>query len=286
VTDIDGPTSVRLKYRGADVFLSEGGYVIGRSASCQLVLDDARASRRHARIAVSQGKVTIEDLGSVNGVFVNGLRIAPGPRPLADGDRISIGGAELELRVGGPPSQHRERNTVETPMVVVPSVKPPPKKPIQPFDSEPPVSNAGTQKADVFELVGPIATKALAAGRTAEAENILNAHLNKVLDDLKRGRPVPPAALDAALGYSLELAGVLKSTKWLNFVFDLLVLGRVLLDAKLAQRLQGTMTRVGAIDSPRVAGYVEMLRQLPQSFEKVRALHQAEELVQAASRKR
>jgi hypothetical protein len=138
----------------------------------------------------------------------------------------------------------------------------------------------------VFELVGPIATKALAAGRTAEAENILNAHLNKVLDDLKKGRPVSPAALDAALGYSLELAGVLRSAKWLNFAFDLLVLGRVLLDARLAQRLQSAMTRVDTIDAPRVAGYVEMLRQLPQSFEKVRALHQAEELVQAASRKR
>jgi pSer/pThr/pTyr-binding forkhead associated (FHA) protein len=290
VTDSAGPTSVRLKYRGADVFLSEGVYLIGRSATCSVVLDDSRASRRHARIAVSSGQVTIEDLGSVNGVFVNGLRIPPGPRKLADGDRIAIGGAELELRLGGAPSLHRERNTIETPMVSASpmSSRPPAARPIQPFDSEPPVSNAGTgtQKADVFELVGPIAHKVLAQGRPGEAENILNAHLAKVLDDYRKNRPVAPPVTNAALTLALDLAAALGSTKWLNYAFDVLTHARVLLDAPLGQKLLQTMARVDTLDPARVSEYVRVLRELPQSYEKVRALHQAEELLQAASRKR
>ena len=286
------PTSVRLKYRGADVFLSEGSYVIGRSAICQLVVDDVRASRRHARIVVEKNGVTLEDLGSVNGVFVNGHRIARGPHPLADGDRIGIGTTELELALGGPPSRRPDRPTLGTPLPAMQTATPSRSdRPIRALDSEPPtsdppLSSAGTQRADAFELVGPIAGKALASGRAAEAENILNAHLSKTLEDARKNRPVAQSTLNAAVSYALELARALGTGRWLNYVLELLELLRVVPDGALSTKLLNAIARVDAVDTKRVNSYVNMLRALPESFEKVRALHQMDELTKAALRKR
>jgi len=70
----------------------EGELVIGREqASSDLVLDDPGVSRRHAAVRALGGAITIEDLGSSNGTFVNG---APthGEVELADADEVQVGG--------------------------------------------------------------------------------------------------------------------------------------------------------------------------------------------------
>ena len=64
-------------------------FVIGRQAECALVLRDARISRNHARILKEDDGYVIEDLGSRNGVFVNGERVRR--RRLASLDRIEFG---------------------------------------------------------------------------------------------------------------------------------------------------------------------------------------------------
>jgi two-component system, cell cycle response regulator len=69
--------------------------VIGRGSSATLRLGDDGISREHAELVVEAdaGRVTVRDLGSTNGTFVNGAR-ADG-RALRDGDKLSIGGATL-----------------------------------------------------------------------------------------------------------------------------------------------------------------------------------------------
>ena len=67
---------------------------LGRSAECSLQLPAAGASRRHASIGWHGGRVLLRDLGSTNGTFLNGERIA-GEAALASGDRIRIGGFEI-----------------------------------------------------------------------------------------------------------------------------------------------------------------------------------------------
>jgi len=67
---------------------------LGRSAQCSLQLPAAGASRRHASIGWHEGRVVLRDLGSTNGTFLNGERIA-GEAALASGDRIRIGGFEI-----------------------------------------------------------------------------------------------------------------------------------------------------------------------------------------------
>ena len=74
--------------------------MIGRSAGCQLVLDDPLVSRRHAQLVVGPEAARLDDLGSVNGVFVNGEAVK-GSRLLMPGDRIVIGKQEMILRAQG-----------------------------------------------------------------------------------------------------------------------------------------------------------------------------------------
>jgi hypothetical protein len=63
--------------------------MLGRSSACDVPLDDASASRRHAEIRRRAGKTVLVDLDSTNGTLVNGRRVREAP--LRAGDRITIG---------------------------------------------------------------------------------------------------------------------------------------------------------------------------------------------------
>lgn len=70
--------------------LRPGSSVIGRTAETDIAIPDEAVSRAHARIYVEGATVSIEDLGSRNGTFVNGLGL-DGVTDLDDGDRIQLG---------------------------------------------------------------------------------------------------------------------------------------------------------------------------------------------------
>ena len=63
---------------------------VGRDSTNDIVINDAEISRRHARLTFQGGKYVLEDLGSTNGTFVNGQRLA-GPRVLKAGEVVSFG---------------------------------------------------------------------------------------------------------------------------------------------------------------------------------------------------
>ncbi len=81
---------------GGRITLAEGAHSIGRQADSSITLDDPRVSRRHAEIVVSGGIVTVYDLGSTNGTFVNGVRLSK-PTELTTGDVITVGTTDLTL---------------------------------------------------------------------------------------------------------------------------------------------------------------------------------------------
>ncbi|HEX6813249.1 MAG TPA: FHA domain-containing protein [Planctomycetota bacterium] len=74
------------------------GVVVGRVAGCDLVINDAKASRRHARFVVESGVVEIEDLGSSNGTLLNNKPVTR--RMLRDGDQVQIGKTIITFREG------------------------------------------------------------------------------------------------------------------------------------------------------------------------------------------
>lgn len=73
------------------VFPLEGEQLtIGRDSTNGVAINDAEVSRKHSRLMFQGGKYVIDDLGSTNGTFVNGQRLA-GPVVLKAGDVVSLG---------------------------------------------------------------------------------------------------------------------------------------------------------------------------------------------------
>jgi pSer/pThr/pTyr-binding forkhead associated (FHA) protein len=102
--DAFGAPAVQLpmlvEQSGREHPLRPGLNVIGREGD--VLLADARASRRHAQITNTDGVLVLEDLGSTNGTKVNGTKIAPGEKAtLAGGEKVSFGGIELQVSLPG-----------------------------------------------------------------------------------------------------------------------------------------------------------------------------------------
>jgi pSer/pThr/pTyr-binding forkhead associated (FHA) protein len=85
----------RLLHPAGTIELESGlSVVIGRDASCEVVLEDPLTSRRHATISVLSDAIVLEDCSSTNGVYLNGVRIF-GSALLRAGDSILIGATQL-----------------------------------------------------------------------------------------------------------------------------------------------------------------------------------------------
>ena len=80
-----------LVYGDREFALTDGEHIIGRGADVAIPIFASATSRHHARVLVASGKVTVEDLGSRNGTYVNDTRVE-GPVELHPGDEIRIGG--------------------------------------------------------------------------------------------------------------------------------------------------------------------------------------------------
>lgn len=87
--------------------LANGENIIGRDPAAQLQLGDPGVSRRHARIVVGPDGAQLEDLGSKNGTYLDGVRLGTGSTRLHDGNRLMFGTTELTFREsgGGMPTQ-------------------------------------------------------------------------------------------------------------------------------------------------------------------------------------
>jgi hypothetical protein len=80
--------------RAGDVFPVEGDRMaIGRSPDAPIFLDDVTVSRNHALLVVRNDGIYIDDLGSLNGTYVNRHRVES--RKLDDGDEIQVGKYKL-----------------------------------------------------------------------------------------------------------------------------------------------------------------------------------------------
>ncbi len=92
VITVNGPG-----HSGTRVALQEGITSLGRLPSNDVVLVADRVSRNHARITFFEGRATLQDLGSHNGSYVNGIRIG-GAKVLTSGDLCRIGPFQILYR--------------------------------------------------------------------------------------------------------------------------------------------------------------------------------------------
>ncbi len=71
--------------------------VLGRSDESDVVLTDPYASEFHMRLVAQENGITLHDLGSTNGTYVNGRRVIA-PTQLRRGDTIQVGKTVMEVR--------------------------------------------------------------------------------------------------------------------------------------------------------------------------------------------
>ncbi len=86
--------------------LGEGEYVIGRRSDCQIFVPDMRVSRQHARLWREGEGWSLEDLGSNNGTFINGLRLQASTQ-LQHDDEIMIANNKIRVDAQDHPSEPR-----------------------------------------------------------------------------------------------------------------------------------------------------------------------------------
>ena len=102
-------TLVLVLEDGRELAVPNGSLRIGRALDNDLVIADARVSRYHAQVVRDAGGLVVRDLGSTNGTAVGGRTI--GEDRLADGDRLTLGGYQIEVRL----NRSRGPSTVPAP---------------------------------------------------------------------------------------------------------------------------------------------------------------------------
>jgi hypothetical protein len=152
---VDGPSAGRE-------LLVDHELTIGRNEIDQGNLgNDPEISRRHARLRrLDSGEITIEDLGSTNGTFVNGKRIES-PRVLAPGDTIKMGQTTLQLEGGAQPT-----------ILSAPAAAPEPRPPAPAAAQRAAAATAGESPGIRWPLIGGVAL--VAAGVAAAVIGLIS----------------------------------------------------------------------------------------------------------------
>ncbi|HVY48188.1 MAG TPA: FHA domain-containing protein, partial [Minicystis sp.] len=212
----------RLRYQAHDLELPLGEFVVGRSTECQLSLDDPLVSRRHASLRVAADRVTVRDLGSRNGVLVNGKKI-DGEHVLAPGDKVSIGSQEMVLHAADDaplPSRLDEQYRRAT-QTLGASYVADLRAGIEAVSGSPSSPGEPSKSVQSFKLLGGVADKALAMNRAEEAERILQTLLFDVLGRARDGQVIEPAVAESSARYAARLAGPLAKGVWVDYAFEL-----------------------------------------------------------------
>jgi pSer/pThr/pTyr-binding forkhead associated (FHA) protein len=106
-------SELRIRHEGQTFQLSQRQTLVGRSRRCTIVLNSRLASREHCVLERSGAALTLIELGSKNGTWVNGERVTR-RRQLATGDEIRIGSDHLEVIDNYKPNEGEPRRVVET----------------------------------------------------------------------------------------------------------------------------------------------------------------------------
>jgi pSer/pThr/pTyr-binding forkhead associated (FHA) protein len=234
-----------LEHEGQNVELRRGTLVVGRSSGCHLVLEDNMVSRRHAELIVTDDSVTVKDLGSVNGLYVNARRVE-GSQRLKEGDSLQIGQREFVVR-----SVVRESLPVSSDRLMAETLH-------GDSGSE---SEDNTHVGDVFDVLGSVADKVLALDRGEEAERILSAVLQSILREAKEGREVSMAIAERAAGYAVRIAFATARPSWLDYVVELYSSLHRVLPGKIVDQLYDVVRRARGMSVSSLRAYVSMLEE-------------------------
>lgn len=255
-----------LRYQRAEVCFGAGRYIVGRSPSSDIAVKTPATSRRHACLVVSAQGVTVEDLGSSNGVTVNGIRVQ-GSRVLSAGDQVGVGGEIIEfwglrsvdllsteLHEHGPKKDAADENTQTT------------------------------AKTDELEFIGLLAKRALAQNRLHEAATMLQPRLANVLREAKGREKLAAPRVAMAIEYACLLAVATSDGKWVEYAFELLSSQRIACPESQTESLLRAAQTVKTFDRALLDQYLDSVLASPRSVERLHAMRHADALVQACQK--
>jgi hypothetical protein len=240
---------VILTTPAGDYELSRGDLFIGRDSTAQIVLEDPLVSRLHARIVVgADRRVTLEDLQSANGIFINGTRLTRLSTLLADGDRILLGTTEISL--------FGARGSItEAPAPLIP---PSSRQPLSTALGQARTSNCratiATGRTDPSSLVGHFAETLMASGQVLEAVQTLSDHLHSLLKGAKAGLIVPMRILENATHQALLLYSWTERATWIDYVFEIHLASMSVPSESVLAELEPALNAASGWD-PALAGY-------------------------------
>jgi pSer/pThr/pTyr-binding forkhead associated (FHA) protein len=258
-----GETSVRYSFihRGNVLPLSVGATLIGRSVACKVVLDDSDVSRRHARLTIDQDGPEIEDLGSANGVFVNGERISE-PRRLSNGDQIGVGREELRLIVDSPQSHEAGAPLGGGPKkssAVLDSL----------WDDDDDVAMEYGQATSVNQRVHMLTEamqQLLASGEIDASDPMLLEQMTELLERAEAGATLEERHADTAALVALRLARKSKEARWVEYVIGLHGAIGVALPSITLDELEALVGKVEPIAERVVQKYLKRLQARPRQL--------------------
>ncbi len=199
------PRRYTLCHGEQEVPLPPGEYVIGRSNECEIQLDGRRISRRHAKLMIGDHDAYVADLGSMNGVFLNGRRVEGASR-LSDGDGLVVGDEQLVVR-----GVRRVEDGAEWVQ----------ERTLPGRMGDRPKARDVTERANMLEVVGAMALRWLEQGRVADAERLLTGHLRQVMEAARAKEKVRLSVAEASVDYSLRLAQATRNAGWVRYALEL-----------------------------------------------------------------
>lgn len=215
-----------LRYDGRSVELA-APIVVGRSSSCDVVLDDDQASRRHCRVEARGDRVLIVDLSSRNGVRVNGSAVQ-GEREVHHGDVIEIGASRLVvLRQKGEPRAAHPSSAATQPDAL----------------EEPAAWGAA------LEAFLRASERALERDERAAAEASAHSLLASLRTALLRTQ-VDAALVDRALRHGLQVAERYCDPYWLDRVIEVHLAARLPMSEETALRISRASEAFAPPDVP------------------------------------
>jgi pSer/pThr/pTyr-binding forkhead associated (FHA) protein len=153
---------------GQEFLLEKPELYIGRDLNNSIVINDPEVSRRHARLSLQAGNYVIEDLGSTNGTFIRGQRLAA-PVVLRPGELVTLGEEVVlryEVKISDPdatrvvqrmPAEPRPAAAAPVAPPAVPVVNPKPVMPVVPPPNvkagKPEVRTPGTKKKSKLLII-------------------------------------------------------------------------------------------------------------------------------------
>lgn len=221
-----------LQQDESTVELVDGEFLVGRSSSCNLPLDDGLVSRRHARFLLNGDVLTVADLGSRNGTLLNGDAIGPDPVQLKEGDHITIGSHEFTVAFSLGGGERERSRTVTSPGNLPQAMAP----------------DDVTTQASGSALILILTEKALGLGRFTDAERIFKPRVDSLLR-APAENDIEPDSVDRVARAALQLAVGLRSEDWMNVVFDVY---------RSSTRIPAAAVVEALHDGVRAIGYTEL----------------------------